>query len=225
MSRKEGARKASLTGELITGSPLASSAGGARCLRRPAILQRDPLGPPPSTQRVSPRRLPPVRSCRQAEVPLPPTVPAGQGQRGSRIPSPCRRRFLRHYGVCFEATRSSGRGSRSPAPIVSSGGDGLKTGFPSGIGKSALRCSHTIGSLHPLGSFFIVRRARAHFYFMAKLDQLRANGLTQHACPQNSYSHSLLLSASVGRRLTLRFSRVSFASVGSNRFLGKHVNH
>jgi hypothetical protein len=72
---------------------------------------------------------------------------------------------------------------------------------------------------------FIIRRARTHFYFTATLNQPRADGLPHHPCSENSYSHSFPLSTSAGRRLTLRLSRVSFASVGSNRFLGKHANH
>jgi hypothetical protein len=112
-------RQAYLMGALMKGSPLASSAGGARCLHRPAILQRDPIGPPPSTQRVSPRRPPPVRSCRQAEVPVPATVPGGQGQRGSRIPSPCRRRFLQDLrGEGGKGLKASGPGAPcAPGPF------------------------------------------------------------------------------------------------------------
>jgi len=63
----------------------------------------------------------------------------------------------------------------------------------SGIGNSALRCSDAI-SPYPLGSLFIVHRARTHFYFMAKLNQLRYDGLIHYACFQDSYFHYLLFS-------------------------------
>jgi hypothetical protein len=53
-------------------------------------------------------------------------------------------------------------------------------GFASGIGKSALRGSHAIGP-YPLGSLFIVRRARPRFYLSGVVDDCFA--LCGFHCP------------------------------------------